>query len=251
MALPDFTTATRDEEVFSEDNRLSSLAEIDPSSSPFAEPMEIASPSQRSLVYSLVARGTTVLAEHPSALTATTNAPQVASLILNQIKPEESIEHLAYYITTAATANIADGITYICITSDVGGHHVPSLFLNSIQKAFTEEYSDHDIASVPPYGLNSFAKTLNTQMEWANGGLKGSGGDNGEEWPQETNQTDIESLRTENHELRELFTEYVEKDAIQTTYTQLGDFVLQQLSDYKVLLLDRDSSGRNHYKWTD
>ena len=59
------------------------------------------------------------------------------------------------------------------------------------------------------------------------------------------------SLRTEKYVLRELLTEYVEKDAIQTTYTLLGDFVLQQLSDYKVLLLDQDSSGRNHFKWTD
>jgi hypothetical protein len=49
----------------------------------------------------------------------------------------------------------------------------------------------------------------------------------------------------------QLFTEYVEKDAIQTTYTQLGDFVLQQLSNYKVLLLNQDSSGQNHSKWTD
>jgi hypothetical protein len=39
--------------------------------------------------------------------------------------------------------------------------------------------------------------------------------------------------------------------AIQTTYTQLGDFVLQQLSNYKVLLLNQDSSGQNHSKCTD
>jgi hypothetical protein len=45
------------------------------------------------------------------------------------MKPEESSnltdfygEHLAYHITTAATADIADGITYLCTTSNSGGY---------------------------------------------------------------------------------------------------------------------------------
>jgi vesicle-associated membrane protein 7 len=147
-----------------------------------------------SLVYSVVARGTTVLAEHTSASTSTTNAPQVASLILDKIKPDESSkltyvygDHLVHYITTAATDDVADGVTFLCITSDASGRRVPFLFLTSIQKAFTEEFSEHDIASAPPYGLNSFAKTLKTQMEWADGGAKGSGIDKGKEIREEMN----------------------------------------------------------------
>jgi vesicle-associated membrane protein 7 len=141
-----------------------------------------------SLVYSVVARGTTVLAEHTSASTSTTNAPQVASLILDKIKPEESSkltyvygDHLVHYITTAATDDVPEGVTFLCITSDASGRRVPFLFLTSIQKAFAEEHSEHDIAAAPPYGLNSFAKTLKMQMEWADGGAKGSGIDKGKE----------------------------------------------------------------------
>jgi len=147
-----------------------------------------------SLVYSVVARGTTVLAECTSASTSTTNAPQVASLILDKIKPGEAAkltyvygDHLVHYITTASTDAIPEGVTYLCITSDASGRRVPFLFLTSVQKAFIEEFSEHDIASAPPYGLNSFAKTLKTQMEWADGGAKGSGLDKGKEIREEMN----------------------------------------------------------------
>jgi len=141
-----------------------------------------------SIIYSVVARGTTVLAEHTSSSTSTTNAPQVASLILDKIAPEDANkltyvygDHLVHYITAAATDTVPDGITYLCISSDTGGRRVPFLFLQSIQNAFTEQFSEHDIATAPPYGLNSFAKTLKTQMEWADGGAKGSGLDKGKE----------------------------------------------------------------------
>lgn len=141
-----------------------------------------------SLVYGVIARGATVLAEHTSSSTSTTNAPQVASLILEKIAPEDSSkltyvygDHLVHYITTSATETIPEGITYLCITSDSGGRRIPFLFLTSIQTMFTKQYSENDIATAPPYGLNSFAKTLKTQMEWADGGAKGSGMDRGKE----------------------------------------------------------------------
>lgn len=147
-----------------------------------------------SLIYSVVARGSTVLAEHTSPSTSTTNAPQVASLILDKIAPDDSNkltyvygDHLVHYITTAATETIPGGLTYLCISSDSGGRRVPFLFLTSIQTAFTEEYSDHDIATAPPYGLNSFSKTLKEKMEWADGGAKGSGLDKGKEIREEMN----------------------------------------------------------------
>jgi len=147
-----------------------------------------------SLVYSVVARGTTVLAEHTSETTSTTNAPQVASLILDKIAPTDSAkltyvygDHLVHYITVAGTDTVPDGITYLCISSDAGGRRVPFMFLTSVQKLFTEQYSEHDIASAPPYGLNSFAKTLKMQMEWADGGAKGAGVDKGKEIREEMN----------------------------------------------------------------
>jgi vesicle-associated membrane protein 7 len=147
-----------------------------------------------SIIYSVVARGTTVLAEHTSSTTSTTNAPQVASLILDKIAPEDSSkltyvygDHLVHYITTAATETVSDGITYLCISTDTGGRRVPFLLLTSIQSLFTEQFSEHDAASAPPYGLNSFTKTLKTQMEWADGGAKGSGVDKGKEVREEMN----------------------------------------------------------------
>lgn len=147
-----------------------------------------------SIIYSVVARGTTILAEHTSTSTSTTNAPQVASLILDKITPEDSSkltyvygDHLVHYITTSGTSEIPDGVTYLCISSDTGGRRVPFLFLTSVQTAFTEQYSEHDIESAPPYGLNSFAKTLKTQMEWADGGAKNPGMDKGKEVREEMN----------------------------------------------------------------
>jgi vesicle-associated membrane protein 7 len=147
-----------------------------------------------SIIYSVVARGNTILAEHTSTSTSTTNAPQVASLILDKIAPEDSSkltyvygDHLVHYITTSSTSDIPDGLTYLCISSDTGGRRVPFLFLTSVQTAFTEQYSEHDIATAPPYGLNSFAKTLKTQMEWADGGAKNPGMDKGKEVREEMN----------------------------------------------------------------
>jgi vesicle-associated membrane protein 7 len=147
-----------------------------------------------SIIYSVVARGKTVLTEHTSSSTSVENAPQVASLILEKIKPEDSGkltfvygEVLIHYITTSATEIIPDGVTYLCITNDTGGRRVPFMLLTSIQSTFTEQYSEDDIATAPPYGLNSFAKTLRTKMEWADGGAKGSGIDKGKEVREEMN----------------------------------------------------------------
>jgi vesicle-associated membrane protein 7 len=147
-----------------------------------------------SVIYSVVARGTSVVAEYTSASTSTTNAPQVAALILDKIAPEDSSkltyvygDHLVHYITTAATESIPGGLTYLCITSNSGGRRVPFLFLTSIRDAFTEQFSEDEIGSAPPYGLNSFAQTLKAQMEWADGGAKGPGLDKGKEIRDEMN----------------------------------------------------------------
>jgi vesicle-associated membrane protein 7 len=147
-----------------------------------------------SIIYSVVARGTTVLAEQTSASTSATNAPQVASLILDKIAPEDASkltyvygDHLVHYITTPSTSTVPAGVTYLCISTDTGGRRVPFLLLTSIQSAFTEQFSEDDVASAPPYGLNSFAKTLKAQMEWADGGAKGSGVDKGKEVREEMN----------------------------------------------------------------
>jgi vesicle-associated membrane protein 7 len=147
-----------------------------------------------SIIYTVVARGTTVLAEHTSNATSATNAPQVAALILDKIPPADNAkltyvygDHLVHYIHVAATADLPEGITYLCISTDTGGRRVPFLLLTSIQKEFDNQYSEHDVASAPPYGLNSFAKTLKTQMEWADGGAKGSGVDKGKEVREEMN----------------------------------------------------------------
>jgi len=208
-----------------------------------------------SIIYSVVARGTTVLAEHTSTSTSTTNAPQVASLILEKILPEDSKkltyvygDHLVHYITTAGTEAIPDGVTYLCITSDTEGRRVPFLFLTSVQKLFEEKYTDYDITSAPPYGLNAFANTLKAQMEWADGGAKGSGLDKGKEVREEMNA--VKDVMVQNIERVLERGERIDLLVNKTDHMNQTAFAFRQrstalryISSFEVMLMEGDGCG--------
>jgi vesicle-associated membrane protein 7 len=125
---------------------------------------------------------------------------------------------------------------------------VPFLFLTSVQTAFNEQFSEHDIKAAPPYGLNSFAKTLKTQMEWADGGAKGPGVDKGKEIREELDA--VKDVMTQNIERVLERGERIDLLVNKTDHMNLTAFAFRQRSTalryyiYDVANVDDGCGGR-------
>ena len=86
-----------------------------------------------SLVYALIARGNTVLAEHTSS---TGNFTTVTQNILDRIPDKDAKctyvydRYLFHYVRES-------GIVYLCMADEAFGRHIPFAFLTAIQKDFS------------------------------------------------------------------------------------------------------------------
>jgi vesicle-associated membrane protein 7 len=134
-----------------------------------------------SLLYAVVSRGQTIIAEYTLQSTSTTNASQVATLVLAKISPSEPSKltyiyghHLVHYVVVPSADSFSEGIIFLCISSDTESRRIPFLFLKEVQTAFEGQFPPYEIASAPPYGLNSFAGVLREKMQWANDGAQGA-----------------------------------------------------------------------------
>ncbi|KAJ2157213.1 hypothetical protein GGF46_004658 [Coemansia sp. RSA 552] len=118
--------------------------------------------SSSGILLALVARGPTVLAEHS---TTNGNFQQVTQAILAKIPPNDSKltyvydRFLFHYISTGGT-------TYLCIADDKFGRRVPFAFLQDMMERFTAAFTPAEVAEAPEHGLNSFARTIATQMDY-------------------------------------------------------------------------------------
>ncbi|KAL8129981.1 hypothetical protein V2J09_019136 [Rumex salicifolius] len=115
------------------------------------------------ILYAVVARGTTVLAEF-SAVTGNTGA--VSRRILEKL-PLEGDTRLCFsqdrYIFHILRA---DGLTFLCMANETFGRRIPFSYLEDIQMRFMKNYGK--VAKVAPaYAMNDeFSRVLHQQMEF-------------------------------------------------------------------------------------
>jgi len=116
------------------------------------------------IVYALVARGRTVLAEFTSQRG---NFSTVTRALLSKIPAADGRmsyvcdDHVFHY-------QVADGITYLCMADQEGKRRIAFAFLEDVKRRFEANYgsSKHDAA---PFALNAdFAPTLERQLTFYN-----------------------------------------------------------------------------------
>ncbi|XP_071693410.1 vesicle-associated membrane protein 711-like [Rutidosis leptorrhynchoides] len=115
------------------------------------------------ILYTLVARGSVVLAEFSST---PTNATTISRQILEKL-PGNNDMNVSYsqdrYIFHVKRT---DGLTVLCMADDVAGRRIPFAFLEDIHQRFVRTYG-RAVLSAQAYGMNDeFSRVLNQQMEY-------------------------------------------------------------------------------------
>ncbi|KAL4578205.1 hypothetical protein LXL04_014325 [Taraxacum kok-saghyz] len=115
------------------------------------------------ILYALVARGTTVLAEF-SAVSGNTGA--VARRILEKLPAE--VESRLCFSQDRYIFHIlrSDSFTFLCMANDTFGRRIPFAYLEDIQMRFLKNYGK--VAPyAPAYAMNDeFSRVLHQQMEF-------------------------------------------------------------------------------------
>jgi len=113
------------------------------------------------LLYSVISRGTTVLARFANFAG---NFSEVTEQVLAQIGPDDSKmtyshgSYLFHYVSE-------DRIIYLCISDDEFDRSRAFLFLNDVKKRFQIAYGGHAHSALP-YAMNTeFSKILAAQMK--------------------------------------------------------------------------------------
>jgi len=114
------------------------------------------------IIYTLVARGTCVLAEFTST---SGNFTTVTRRILEKIPGQDAKmsyvydRHIFHYI-------VEDGITYLCMADEEFGRRIPFAFLEDIKNRFKATYGDRGKTAIA-YGMNTdFSRVLQNQMDY-------------------------------------------------------------------------------------
>jgi len=114
------------------------------------------------IIYSLVTRGTVVLAEYTGT---SGNFTTVTRRILEKIPPQDAKmsyvydRHIFHYI-------VEDGITYLCMADEEFGRRIPFAFLEDIKNRFRATYGDRGKTAIA-YGMNTdFSRVLQNQMDY-------------------------------------------------------------------------------------
>ncbi|KAI3970251.1 hypothetical protein MKX01_023898 [Papaver californicum] len=115
------------------------------------------------ILYSLVARGSVVLAEFS---TTQTNASAIARQILEKI-PGNDDSHVSYsqdrYIFHVKRT---DGLTVLCMADETAGRRIPFAFLEDVHGRFAKTYG-RAVHTALAYAMNDeFSRVLNQQMEY-------------------------------------------------------------------------------------
>lgn len=142
------------------------------------------------IVYALVARGKTVLAE----FTMTSgNFPTVTRLLLSKIPLEDAKmsyvydRHVFHYV-------VEDGMTYLCMADNKSRRRVAFAFLEDAKIRFTRQYSQV-LATAPAFMMNpDFAPILERQMAYYN-----------------TEKDDISRVKNQLDDVKNVMVENIEK----------------------------------------
>ncbi|KAL0389976.1 UNVERIFIED_CONTAM: Vesicle-associated membrane protein [Sesamum calycinum] len=117
------------------------------------------------ILYGVVARGTTVLAEF-SAVTGNTGA--VVRRILEKLSETESGESRLCFSQDRYIFHIlrSDGLIFLCMANDTFGRRIPFSYLEDIQMRFMKNYG-RVAPYAPAYAMNDeFSRVLHQQMEF-------------------------------------------------------------------------------------
>ncbi|KAG5355149.1 Vesicle-associated membrane protein 714 [Yarrowia sp. B02] len=111
-------------------------------------------------IYCAIAHGKTILCQHDFAKR---DPKEVVQLVLAKIAPGESKKaSLMYqdlsihYISTPATSETPEGVTFILITKESCGRKAPFLCLLEMEKKFNQQYSPQAVGAAQKDGLNKF-----------------------------------------------------------------------------------------------
>eukprot|EP01137_Pigoraptor_chileana_P027799 Opistho-2@10815 len=115
-----------------------------------------------SIIYSLVSRGSTVLAEYTEK---TGNFTTITQSIIEKIPPQDT--KMTYVYDRYLFHYVSDsGYVYLCMAEEEFGRRVPFAYLQEIKDRFEGAFKGRAATSIA-YGLNrEFAPVLKQQMEF-------------------------------------------------------------------------------------
>ncbi|KAF5759810.1 putative Longin domain, v-SNARE, coiled-coil domain-containing protein [Helianthus annuus] len=115
------------------------------------------------ILYTLVARGSVVLAEFSGT---PTNASTIARQILEKIPGNNDMNVSYSQDRHIFHVKRTDGLTVLCMADDVAGRRIPFAFLEDIHQRFVRTYG-RAVLSAQAYGMNDeFSRVLSQQMEY-------------------------------------------------------------------------------------
>jgi len=119
------------------------------------------------VVYALVSRQKTVLAEHTST-SVTGNFPTVTRVLLSKIPAVdgrmsyEYDEYLFHYV-------VEGGICFLCMSDEKNKHRVPFALLNDMKELFVQKYGHEVPQRAIAFSLNDeFSKMIKERMDYYN-----------------------------------------------------------------------------------
>ena len=144
------------------------------------------------IIYSLVSRGTCVLAEFT---TTSGNFTTVTRRILEKIPPTDTSmsyvydSHVFHYI-------VHDGLVFLCMADESFGRRIPFSFLEDIMRRWLDAYGERGQTALA-YGMNEdFSRVLQRQMDF---------------YSRDTGADRIGAVRGEIDQVKNLMVENIEK----------------------------------------
>eukprot|EP00158_Paraphelidium_tribonemae_P009391 Partr_v1_DN28853_c1_g2_i2_m33267 putative Vesicle-associated membrane protein len=118
-----------------------------------------------SLIYALIARKSTILAEHSLS---TGNFAQITQVILDKI-PANQPTKLTYVYDNYLFHYIVDerGLVYLCMADDAFGRRIPFAFLEEVRNDFQLAYGESALVA-GAYGMDVYSATLGDKMQFYN-----------------------------------------------------------------------------------
>lgn len=147
------------------------------------------------ILYSLVARGSVVLAEF-SATGVNPNAAAVARQLLEKI-PGTNDSHVSYsHDRHIFHVKRTDGITVLCMADDAAGRRIPFAFLEDIHGKFVKTYG-RACHTALAYAMNEeFSRVLSQQMDY---------------YTNDPNADRMNRIKGEMHQVRNVMIENIDK----------------------------------------
>eukprot|EP01041_Mallomonas_annulata_P011053 gene11053-23109_t len=117
------------------------------------------------ILYALIARGKTVLAEYTFT---SGNFPTITRVILGRI-PEENGKMSYVYDQFAFHYICEDKLIYLCMCDDMSKRRIPFAFLEDISQRFKSAYGSQAHTAIAFAMNEDFGRTLNKQIDFYNG----------------------------------------------------------------------------------